>query len=32
MPGARADLVALSAEVNILATWIAGEREDSPLN
>jgi N-acetylglucosamine-6-phosphate deacetylase len=31
-PGARADLVALSAELSVLATWIAGEREDSPLN
>jgi N-acetylglucosamine-6-phosphate deacetylase len=32
IPGAQADLVALSAELKVLAMWIAGEREESPLN
>ncbi|HEX3651385.1 MAG TPA: N-acetylglucosamine-6-phosphate deacetylase [Rhizomicrobium sp.] len=29
VPGARADLVALSRELTVLATWTAGEREDA---
>jgi len=30
IPGARADLVALSRELAVLATWVAGECEDGP--
>ncbi|HEX3945576.1 MAG TPA: N-acetylglucosamine-6-phosphate deacetylase [Rhizomicrobium sp.] len=30
IPGVRADLVALSCELTVLATWVAGECEDVP--